>query len=220
MLFHPSSRAFLPSLLIGMGIFASSPAAFADETEGIVKFEIEASEDGEALPGARAKNGETQHDLNQRLLESFGEKPFGNVGPDSDEARREAMRERIARNAREELLFELEARALKRSIKDREDEFDAALIPSRRFVELSRSLKNPQLLRDELERRVQQGELSPYDLLDAERGLFDATRREQGFDTPYGYGHYGRPLPSRSTVSDLLTYQSYLRAERYAQAYE
>lgn len=213
----------------GFMAFASAPsraepaedASATGDGEGIIEFHIEGADNGESLPGVQPRPGETEEELNRRLLESFGDHPYGE--PESEEAaeRREEKRQRIARQAREELLFELEARALKRSIDEREDEIDPALIPSRRFVELSRTLKTPQLLRDHLEREVQQGELSPYDLLDAERGLFDATRREEFIDPRYGgHGYYGRPLPSRDIVEDLLTYQSYLRAQRYAEYYE
>lgn len=210
----------LAGVMLASGIFGVGAQPADTETEGIITFEIEGAESDDALPGVQPRPGETEEELNRRLLESFGEAPYGKPAPDAEYERREARRERIARQAREELLFELEARALKRSLDEAEPEPDPALIPSRRFVELSRTLKNPQLLRDDLERQVQEGELSPYDLLDAERGLFDATRREGFIDPRYGFGHYGRPLPSRSIVEDLLDYQGYLRAQRYAEFYE
>lgn len=210
----------LTALVLGPGSRGVQAEPAGGEPEGILTFEIEGAETSDPLPGVQPRPGETEKELNRRLLESFGEAPYGKPESDAELERRQAMRDRIARQAREELLFELEARALKRSLDEGERDLDPALIPSRRFVELSRTLKTPQLLRDHLERQVQQGRLSPYDLLDAERGFFDATRREEFHDSRYGYGHYGRPLPSRSIVDDLLDYQGYLRAQRYAEYYE
>lgn len=196
------------------------PVAAAEDPSGIIKLEIhDASTSVSASTrGERALPGESEAELNARLLREFGPHPYGKRESAETVARREEARERIAREAREDLLFQLQARALKRSVEDESPDI-RALIPSRRFADLSLTIKNPQLLRDQLERRVQEGDLSPYDLLDAEQGLFDPTRREYVAD-PLGYpGYYGRPLPDDGVIQELLTYQNYLRAERYARYY-
>lgn len=169
------------------------------------------------MPGIQPRPGETEAELNQRLLQSFGDAPYGKAESPEVRARKDAERERLARQAREELLFKLEARVLKRSAEQSEPEIPG-LVPSRRFLELSQTLKNPQLLRDDLEEEVQQGRLSPYDLLDAERGLFDPTRREIVPDPYDGSVTFSRSLPSQPLIEDLLTYQNYIRAARYARA--
>jgi hypothetical protein len=209
-------RFFCSSLLAVLACGFASIAAAGDPT--ILKLEVEgaADPDRESMPGIQPGPGESEADLNRRLLESFGPHPFGQPESPKVITSREEAEERRVRQAREELLFRLEARALKRAGEPSSSEI-RGLTPSSRFLALSRTLKNPELLRDRLESRVQRGELSPLDLLDAERGLFDATRNEFGYDPSFGNAYTpGRPLPSPSIVRELLEYQTHIRAERYA----
>jgi hypothetical protein len=216
----PLSSRHLPPALLVFSILTLLPLAVPADSP-VLRLEVEGATgpDRGILPGVHPRAGETEAELNRRLLESFGPHPYG--VPESPEslARREAAEARRIQESREALLFRLEARALKRAAESPEADIPA-LIPSRRFVGLSRTLKNPQLLRDSLESRVQRGELSPYDLLDAEQGLFDPTRNEIGYDPDFagfsGGRTSGRPLPSPSIVRDLLDYQTYIRAERFA----
>lgn len=215
--FRPFAQSVLSVALLGAPLV---PPALAESPSGEARFEIH-REAGEApLPGVQPRPGESEAELNRRLLESFGKQPYGPPESAAQRARRDELHERLTREAREELLFNLEARSMKRALEGAEAEVDPALIPSRRFVTLSRTLKVPQMLRDRLEEEVQQGRLSPYDLYDAEQGFFDPTRRDLEWNEHSGPVHYGRSLPSRAIVQDLLTYQNYLRAQRYAKYYE
>jgi hypothetical protein len=202
----------IPAILM-LGFCAWAPSVGRAESP-VFRLEVEGAADD--MPGIQPRPGESEAELNRRLLESFGPHPYGKPDPPEIAERREAIEARRIEKSRQDLLFRLEARALRRA-GGSDDAPIPGLLPSRRFVSLSRTLKNPELLRDSLERRVQGGELSPYDLLDAEQGLFDATREEFVYDPILGFGYAsGRRLPQRSIVRELLEYQTYIRAERYA----
>ena len=113
----PTLVAILAAAFAPAQLAAAEPEKNA--AEGIITFQIEGAEPGDSVRGIQPAPGETEAELNKRLLESFGEKPYGTPESSTERARRQEMRDRITREAREELLFKLEARALKRSIEDR-----------------------------------------------------------------------------------------------------
>ena len=91
-------------------------------------------------------------------MREFGANPYGL--PDSPElraekeARRAELRAKIDREL-EEILLSRQERAAERRRRAEIDE----ILPSRRSMQLSRTLKVPEMLRSRLERRVRRGEL-------------------------------------------------------------
>lgn len=166
--------------------------------------------------GIQPTLGQTSSELNRALVAGFGAHPYGRpLSPEDIELRRASEAE--TRNITErELRLKLEAKKLRATLAEKE-ELARSLRPSRRYIGLAATIKNPELYRDRLESMVARGELSIDDLLDAEQGRFDRSRSRGR----RAYDGYGFAVDDRIHLSDrqarmLEVYSRFARAEQFA----
>lgn len=122
--------------------------------------------------GIQPQTGETQAELNQRLLRSFGEHPYGKPQPKVAERRAERKRE-IRQKAAEELR-ELQIARAEREARWRLEDFVEGAVPSRRSLVLDSAHKNKQMIRDMLEIKLRRDEIDVAELEAAAMGLYDS----------------------------------------------
>ena len=168
-------------------------------------------------PGLMPAEGETSAELNSRLLADFGVHPYGKA-PAAEEAERiawsrEQGMERARIQARRVAVVKAE-RAASAEVLAFAGEF-----PSRRSLQLSRTIRNPQLVRDRLERLVREGRVRPQDVTDAENGVFDWRRRVPVYADRGGVYYASDSQLDKGDIRLLEKYQRYLRTERLYRAF-
>lgn len=174
------------------------------------------SMDGAKSFGVQPKTGESSSELNKRLLKEFGRHPYGVPADSATLAKQEAERRELQNRIAQEVEHKRAVKRLREADEARAIPEEA--LPSLRSVLLGRTLKNPRMLRDELEAKVRWGEISASDLRDAELGNFERNARFSSSVNGWWGGVSDQRQLDKSAIQDLTDYQNYLRNERLYRA--